>query len=48
MHQIDPYTPEPPYEYECTGCGERVTAESHPGVCANCGGEVQDVSIPRE
>ena len=44
----DPHGEEPPYTYECMECGERVEAESRPGGCPECGGEMQNISHPRD
>ena len=48
MPKRDPYDPGETKEYECANCGNRVRAESHPGTCQECGGELVDVSVPRE
>ena len=34
--------------YECNDCGHRVRSEHQPGTCPNCGGEMSDISQPRE
>ena len=34
--------------FECVDCGERVEAESRPGECPVCGGEMQNISKSRE
>lgn len=34
--------------YECLGCGQIVTSDSHPGECASCGGVVQDRAMSLE
>ncbi|MFB6301123.1 MAG: rubrerythrin-like domain-containing protein [Halobacteriales archaeon] len=39
---------EPPFEYECLQCGERVTADSQPLECPSCSGEFENISNPRE
>lgn len=39
---------EPPNTYECGSCGHRLEAESHPQNCPECGGAMQDISVPRE
>lgn len=44
----DPHGDEPPYTYECLDCGERVEAERRPGECPACGGELQNISKPRD
>lgn len=38
---------EPPYTYECADCGERVEADTRPGECPECGGEMQNISVSR-
>ena len=49
MVEHDPHgTGDPPYTYECADCGERVEADSHPGECPECGGEMQNISKARE
>ena len=46
---IDDRSPEkePPHAYECMVCGYRVTSKRKPGVCPECGGEMQNLSKPR-
>lgn len=39
---------DPPYTYECMNCGDRVEARHQPSECADCGGEMQNISITRE
>ena len=34
--------------YECTECGERLEAQSYPGTCPECGGELRNISKPSE
>ena len=34
--------------YECNECGHRVHAEHQPVTCPECGGEMIDISQPRE
>ena len=48
MHIPDPYHPEPPYVYECTACAIRLRAEHQPAFCPDCGGQMADLSVPRE
>lgn len=36
------------YTYECTDCGERVDSPHQPSMCADCGGEMQNISLSRE
>jgi len=33
--------------YECVSCGERVTAASKPGTCADCDAPMRNISMPR-
>ncbi|MFB6102059.1 MAG: rubrerythrin-like domain-containing protein [Haloplanus sp.] len=40
--------PEPPYTYECADCGHRMTAESKPSKCPECGGRMRNLSVARE
>ena len=35
-------------EYECLECGHVVTAETHPGECPECGGEMQNRAMSLE
>lgn len=44
---IDPHRSEHGY-YECLSCGIRTTSESRLGRCADCGGDVRNISIARE
>jgi len=48
MHVPDPYSPEPPYVYECAACATRLSADHHPEFCPDCGGQMTDISVPRE
>lgn len=48
MPRSDPYERTPPYIYECADCDHRVEAEHQPGECPECGGEMKDISVPRE
>ena len=48
MAKKDPSSEDPPYTYECLECGNRVEAEHYPGECPDCGGEMQNISKPRE
>jgi DNA-directed RNA polymerase subunit RPC12/RpoP len=43
---LDPYTPEEPL-YECMDCGGRLTGGSG-GSCADCGGTLKNIAVPRE
>jgi hypothetical protein len=47
VHDI-PGDPATVSTYECLGCGELITADSHPGECANCGGVVQNRAMSLE
>ena len=38
---------EPPYTYECVECAERVTADTQPVECPECGGVMENISKPR-
>lgn len=44
----DPYDPPSTRTFECLECGERVEADHQPVECEECGGELQDISVPRE
>ncbi len=33
--------------YECTDCGERAVLDEQPLVCADCGGDVRNITVPR-
>jgi hypothetical protein len=44
MVRSDPYTPNEG-EYECLSCGYRV---SERGRCPDCGGDLKNISVPRE
>lgn len=46
--EVDPYSPEPPYTYECQECGHRLEADHQPEACPECGGAMQDLSVSRE
>jgi len=48
MVRNDPYDPDVS-RYECLACGNRVSGEdeSH-GECPGCGGEMKNISVPRE
>ena len=48
MSNDDSDASEAPYIFECVDCGERVEAESSPGDCPACGGEMQNISTSRE
>jgi predicted transcriptional regulator/DNA-directed RNA polymerase subunit RPC12/RpoP len=45
---VGPASVEGPHEYECLDCGARTTAESRPDQCAECGGQLQNISVTRE
>lgn len=42
------WTPDPPHTYECVDCGYRVTADSHPETCPECGGRMRNLSVAQE
>lgn len=45
----DPYSPEPPFEYECIECEahfEGDASEDDLGRCPECGGSLWNLSIP--
>ena len=46
--EVDPYEREPPFIYECVDCGTRTEADCQPGRCPGCGGQLQDLTVPRE
>ncbi|WP_335999977.1 rubrerythrin-like domain-containing protein [Halorientalis halophila] len=48
MPSGDPYSPDPPYIYECTECDHRVSADHQPALCPKCGARMADLSVPRE
>ena len=48
MPEHDSHREGPPYTYECIDCGNRVEARHRPSECAECGGEMQNISITRE
>ncbi|WP_227380036.1 rubrerythrin-like domain-containing protein [Haladaptatus halobius] len=48
MTECDPVDEEPPYTHERQDCGHRVEADDQPGGCPNCGGQMQNISLPRE
>ena len=35
--------------YECLDCGHRIeNPDDHPTQCPKCGGELQNISVPRD
>lgn len=50
MTDPDPYDPETEGEhtYECTECGDRISAEEQPVACPECGEHMRNISKPRE
>lgn len=44
----DPYHTGAVRTFECRDCSTRIEASHAPGECPECGGEVQDISVPRE
>lgn len=47
MHDLDD-DPTTGSTYECLGCGNLVTADSHPGTCDDCGGGFQNRAMSLE
>jgi Zn finger protein HypA/HybF involved in hydrogenase expression len=48
MVKRDPHREESPHTYECMDCGERIKAESHPGECRECSGDLWNLSRSSE
>ncbi|WP_435065456.1 rubrerythrin-like domain-containing protein [Halobaculum sp. EA56] len=46
-NDIDPYEASGGL-FECVDCGGRTEAESTPGTCQSCGGEVRNIAVSRE
>ncbi|WP_276260967.1 rubrerythrin-like domain-containing protein [Haloglomus litoreum] len=46
-HFTDPYTASET-TYECYDCSGRVVVDGHQGACPDCGGNVRNISVPRE
>lgn len=44
---IDPHRAQGGY-YECQSCGTRTTSEQRLETCHDCGGDVQNIAVPRE
>jgi Zn finger protein HypA/HybF involved in hydrogenase expression len=44
----DPHDPPETRTFECLDCGERVEADHQPMTCPACGGDLRDISVPRE
>lgn len=44
---LDPYSPDGGY-FECTDCGTRTNTDERLSSCPDCGGEVQNLAVPRE
>jgi Zn finger protein HypA/HybF involved in hydrogenase expression len=44
---IDPYSPELNY-FECRDCGTRTTSENRLTTCGACGGQLENIAVPRE
>lgn len=42
------YRADATYEYECLSCGDRVSADSYPGECPNCGASYRNRNMPLE
>lgn len=47
MYDLDD-DPTTPSEYECLGCGDIVTADTHPGDCPECGTGFQNRAMSLE
>lgn len=47
MVRSDPFTPETK-RFECRDCLYRETTEERRPTCPNCGGEMKNISVPRE
>ncbi|WP_302080013.1 rubrerythrin-like domain-containing protein [Salinibaculum rarum] len=46
--RLDPYSPSSERLYECQSCGERDRCETHACRCRACGGQMKNLSVPRE
>ncbi|WP_435064603.1 rubrerythrin-like domain-containing protein [Halobaculum sp. EA56] len=46
--RADPYQADTVRVFECRRCSTRVEAEHSVGKCPDCGGDLQDISVPRE
>ncbi|UIP00473.1 rubrerythrin-like domain-containing protein [Halobaculum sp. CBA1158] len=46
--RTDPYHAGTERVFECRACSTRIEAAHSPGTCPACGGEMQDISVPRE
>lgn len=44
----DPYHTGTVRVFECRDCSARMEAEHTPSACPECGGDLQDISVPRE
>jgi Zn finger protein HypA/HybF involved in hydrogenase expression len=44
----DPYDTPNVRTFECHDCGERIATETQPRRCEACGGDLRDISVPRE
>ncbi|RXK49110.1 rubrerythrin-like domain-containing protein [Halorientalis pallida] len=47
MDGIDPYRPDESV-YECVECNGRFRTNDHLSSCEGCGGDVQNIAVPRE
>jgi predicted nucleic acid-binding Zn ribbon protein len=48
MNREDPYDRPSGYLYECLECGARSWTDERVGTCADCGGELRNLAVPRE
>jgi rRNA maturation endonuclease Nob1 len=44
---IDPFSPETNY-FECIACGKREISDKRLTICKGCGGQLQNIAVPRE
>ena len=44
---IDPFSPEMGY-FECVDCGKRKMSDERLTTCTGCGGQLQNLAVPRE
>lgn len=47
VNDLDPYTPSTGV-FECTECGSRKQAATHPVTCPDCEGDVRNIAVARE
>jgi len=48
MNRNDPYDPPSGYLYECRECGARSWTDKRLGACGECGGDLENLAVPRE